>query len=262
MNRRDALPLVVLYHSISPYDEDPFQVTVSPQRFREQMEWLARRGLRGTSVAEVLAADGEGRSGGLVALTFDDGYADFAEHALPVLQEHGFSATLFALSGRPGGWNAWDAGGPRKTLLTEDELGAVAATGIEIGSHGSMHVRLPAVDDAQLHDEVVGSRERLRAVTGQEVGGFCYPWGDVSRRTTDVVAAAGYDYACAVWHSPLPSRYALPRTLFHDGDSGWRLDAKRLRHVLTRTGRLRLLRPRPPAPPQEESPRLVPGGSA
>ena len=262
MNRRNGVPLIVLYHSISPCDEDPFQVTVRPQRFREQMDWLARRGLRGTSVGEVLAAHREGRSGGVVALTFDDGYADFAEYALPVLQEYGFSATLFALSGRPGGWNAWDAGGPRKPLLTEDGLRAVAAAGLEIGSHGSMHVRLPALGEAQLQDEVVGSRERLRDVTGQDVAGFCYPWGDVSRREADVVGAAGYDYACAVWHTRLSSRYALPRTYVHDGDSGWRLDAKRLRHVLTSTGRLRLLRPRPPAPPEGQSATLVPGGSA
>lgn len=250
MTRTPATPLVLLYHSVSPEADDPFEVTVGPRRFAEQMAWLHRRGLRGTSVGELLAAHARGGSAsrGLVGLTFDDGYVDVLRHALPVLAGHGFSATVFALSGRLGGWNAWDSGGPRKPLMTAHQLREAASAGIEIGSHGSRHVRLPTVGPDALDEEIRGSRERLQAITGQPVGGFCYPWGVTSRQVVDRVRAAGYDYACAVWHTGLPdpyAAYALPRTYLHDGDHGWRLDAKRWRHRLTCRGRLGLLRPRP-----------------
>ena len=55
------------------------------------------------STAELLAARAAGAGKGQVGLTFDDGYADFAEYALPVLRRHGFTATVFVIAGRLGG---------------------------------------------------------------------------------------------------------------------------------------------------------------
>ena len=42
-----VMPAVLMYHSVTPYTHDPYLVTVSPARFRQQMEWLHARGLRG-----------------------------------------------------------------------------------------------------------------------------------------------------------------------------------------------------------------------
>ncbi len=84
------------------------------ERLDAQLGWLRRRGLRGVSVAGLLAARARGEDRGLVGLTFDDGYADFVTHALPCLRRHGCGATLFVLPGRLGADNAWDPLGPRK----------------------------------------------------------------------------------------------------------------------------------------------------
>lgn len=237
-----ATPLILMYHSISPYEEDPFEVTITPHRFEQQMRWLSRRGLHGTSVRELLDAQSKGRSRKLVGLTFDDGYEDFLIYALPILNRFGYTATVFALAGRLGGTNAWDPGGPSKSLLTTDQLRQLAAAGIEIGSHGFTHARLSPASGKQLDEEIVRSRAVLREITGQAVDGFCYPYGDLAGRVVDAVRAAGYDYGCAVWRCDLTSRHALPRTYIHDGDHSWRLDAKRIRHLLTAKGRFRLLR--------------------
>ncbi len=102
-----GMPMVLMYHSVQPYTEDPYLVTVGPSRFEQQMRWLSRRGLRGVSIAELLAARAAGAGKGLVGLTFDDGYADFAEYALPVLQRHGFTATVFVIAG---GWAGTTSG--------------------------------------------------------------------------------------------------------------------------------------------------------
>ena len=67
--------LVLMYHSVEPYTADPYQVTVHPDRFARQLRWLRRRGLRGVSMRELLAARRDGTARGLVGLTFDDGYA-------------------------------------------------------------------------------------------------------------------------------------------------------------------------------------------
>ena len=121
-----GMPLVLMYHSVEPYQADPYFVTVSPPRFEQQMRWLARRGLRGVSMGDLLAARAVGAGKGLVGLTFDDGYADFARHALPVLRRFGFGATMFVIAGRLGGENAWDPEGPRKRLMDASEVWALA----------------------------------------------------------------------------------------------------------------------------------------
>jgi peptidoglycan/xylan/chitin deacetylase (PgdA/CDA1 family) len=221
--------MMLMYHSVEPYTEDPFQVTVRPERFEQQMKWLHRRGLRGVSMRSLLAAES---TKGLVGLTFDDGYTDFLTRVVPVLERFGFTATVFVLPGRLGGHNAWDEPGPRKPLMTTAEIRRAAAAGMEIGSHGLVHQSLPACGERVLTDEVSGSRTILADLIGQEITGFCYPYGHAGQRELDAVRSAGYDYASAVRPGELAGRYALPRTFVGDRDHGARLYAKWARHTL------------------------------
>src|SRR5262249_20180626 len=154
----NRLPMVLMYHSVAEYDDDPYAITVHPARFAQQMRWLERRGLRGVAMRDLLDRPGSGR----VGLTFDDGYADFASNVLPVLARHGFTATVFVVAGRMGGQNDWDSEGPRKPLLTAAQTATLAAAGVEIGSHGLRHVRLSNLDDAELRTEIHESRAVLR----------------------------------------------------------------------------------------------------
>lgn len=107
----ESTPWIAMYHSVGDCSDDPYRITVTPERLDRQLSWLRGRGLRGVSVSELLTAPSRT---GLVGLTFDDGYADFVDHALPVLARHDCGATLFVLPGRLGGDNAWDPLGPRK----------------------------------------------------------------------------------------------------------------------------------------------------
>ncbi|MFD7706524.1 polysaccharide deacetylase family protein [Streptomyces sp. NPDC059785] len=224
-----------MYHSVGDCSDDPYRITVSPDRLDRQLGLLRRWGLRGVSMADLLAARARGESSGLVGLTFDDGYADFVDLALPLLRHHGCGATLFVLPGRLDGDNAWDPLGPRKPLLGRDGIRAAAATeGIEIGSHGLTHVDLTRADDAVLRAEVAGSRAALAELTGGPVHGFCYPYGTVDRRVVDAVRAAGYRYACAIDPGPLTGPHALPRVHVGQRDNAVRLLLKRKLHRLRR----------------------------
>ncbi|MER8235397.1 polysaccharide deacetylase family protein [Streptomyces sp. NPDC101490] len=225
---------VAMYHSIADTTDDPYRVTVSPVRFARQLHWLRDRGLRGVSVRELLAATAEGRARGLVGLTFDDGYADFVDSALPLLLRHGFTATVYALPGRLDGENGWDTAGPRKPLLSEDGIRRIADAGMEIGSHGLTHVSLPEADDTALAAETRESRILLEEITGRPVDGFCYPYGQVDPRAIRAVRAAGYRYACAIDPGPHTGAYALPRVHIGEDDTSWRLTAKRVLHPLRR----------------------------
>src|SRR3954465_10842670 len=139
------MPLVLMYHSVQPYETDPYQVIVDPGRFARQMRRLRRRGLRGVSMRELLDARRAGRGAGLVGLTFDDGYANFVTEVMPVLERHGFTATVYVVAGALGGHNVWDEPGPRMELMTRAGVKHAAASGMEVGSHSLAHVKLPEV---------------------------------------------------------------------------------------------------------------------
>lgn len=239
---RATAPWALMYHSVGDCRDDPYLVTVTPDRLGRQLGWLRRRGLTGVGMGELLRAHAEGRAARRVGLTFDDGYTDFAEHAVPLLLEHGHTATVFVLPGRLGGTNTWDPEGPRKPLLTADGIRAVVAAGMEVGSHGLLHQDLTAVDDAVLAAEAADSRRLLGEITGAVPDGFCYPYGAMDVRAMLAVRAAGYGYACAVDPGPLAGTFALPRAYVGEQDTGARLHAKRLRHRM-RHGRLTELPP-------------------
>ncbi|MBK3532196.1 polysaccharide deacetylase family protein [Streptomyces rubiginosohelvolus] len=224
-------PWILTYHSVTDPSDDPYGITVSPARLDEQLSWLRSRRLTGVGVSELLRTGASERRG-LVGLTFDDGYADFVDEALPVLRKHGFRATVYVLPGRPGGVNEWDPLGPRKPLLTHEGVRRVAAAGMEVGSHGLYHRDLTGLSDEELRRETRDSRELIGDLTGSLPEGFCYPYGILDRRVTQAARSAGYGHACALTPGPLLSRFALPRTHISQADRGVRLWAKDLRHGL------------------------------
>ena len=233
--RPGTIPWVAMYHSVGDCSDDPYRVTVSPDRLDEQLGWLRRRGLRGVGITELLAARARGAGQDLVGLTFDDGYADFITAALPVLRRRECGATLFVLPGRLGGENAWDPLGPRKPLLDKQGIRLAAATeGIEVGSHGLTHVDLTKADDTSLHAEIAQSRALLSELIGTHVDGFCYPYGTVDQRVMDAVRDAGYTYACAIDPGPLTGPHALPRVHIGERDTAVRLLLKHRLHRLRR----------------------------
>jgi peptidoglycan/xylan/chitin deacetylase (PgdA/CDA1 family) len=80
-------------------------------------------------------------------------------------------------------------------LMSFEELRALAARGHEVGSHGLRHALLPQCSDAELEEEVAGSRRLLEVRLGAPVESFCYPNGDRDARVRAAVARAGYRLA-------------------------------------------------------------------
>lgn len=232
------LPPVLMYHSVSPATTpDPHLLRVHPDRLDAQLRTLRRLGLRGVSLGELVRARDTGEHARLVGLTFDDGYADFLECAVPVLARHGMTATVYVVAGRLGGQNDWDDG-PRLPLMSADDVRTVAAAGYEVGSHTLTHAHLAGLDAATLQAEVTDSRLVLEEVLGGPVDGFCYPYGEFDAEAAAAVRAAGYDHACTTRNYSVPERHTLPRFYVGDRDTGPRLIAKLARHhvVRRRTG--------------------------
>ncbi|MFY1633539.1 polysaccharide deacetylase family protein [Solwaraspora sp. WMMB335] len=220
-----ALP-VLMYHSISTVDRGPLRPLAVPvARFAEQLAALAGAGYRMVGLSEALdlfdaaVVDRSRPNPPLVALTFDDGYADFLTRALPLLDAAGARATLYpsvAHLGQPARWlGQWAAAfGP---LLDWPQLTEVAQSGhVEIGSHGLLHHPLDVLPPRRAADEIVTARDRLEQRLGQPIRSFCYPHGYHDWRVRAAVRRAGHDNACEVGrrrYRPGDRRLAVPRLL-------------------------------------------------
>lgn len=179
--------LVLTYHSIS---DGPPPLCVSRDRLAEQLDFLLGLGLEAVpagSIAGMLAAGNPGHT--TFAITFDDGYHDFIENALPVLEARKLPATLFALPpvddvarSREGKIPYTVPGGTRDRVLRPDELRDVIARGIEIGAHSVSHCDLTKLSDSDVERELRESREILARLTHTPITTFAYPFGGFDAR--------------------------------------------------------------------------------
>jgi len=222
------LPMILMYHSVADVGDDPSHLSVAPSLFAEQMATLQRLGLRGVSISSLVDAMRARRARRLVGITFDDGYLNVLESAVPELKRRGFTATVFVIPGRLGGTNEW-AKGPTMPLLSANQVSELANAGMEVASHSMTHVRLAGLTASQLQAEVRESRARLGELVGAPVRGFAYPYGSMDAAARRAVEDAGYDYACAV-ETPMADFgiMALPRVYVGERDRAARMIAKRL----------------------------------
>jgi peptidoglycan/xylan/chitin deacetylase (PgdA/CDA1 family) len=196
--RQSGVP-VLMYHQVAPHRPGSSLNAwrVPPQAFGRQLDLLVRRGLTGVPLRALL--DEPPRPGDRrVVLTFDDGYDGVRTAALPLLLERGFAATVFVVSGKLGGTNDWDGESPGEALLSEEGVRELAASGLEIGSHGETHRALPGLGDEELAAETRGSRERLERVVRAPVVSFCYPYGARDARAEAAVREAGFRVATVI----------------------------------------------------------------
>lgn len=203
---------VITYHSI---DSSGSAISISETEFRRHVRWLSSGRVPVVSLETLVAGSGEFDA---IALTFDDGYQNFGGIAADLLHDHGLPATLFVVTSRVGGTNAWEpraASGslPVLPLLDWSGIAAAAESGVTIGSHGRTHRHLPALDKPELDDEVSGSFDDVRRELGLSPTAFCYPYGDATARERNAIARA-YRMAVTTELRPLDDAgddYMVPR---------------------------------------------------
>lgn len=173
---------VLLYHHVGPPRLGFYPgLTIDPHTFERQISYLKRRGY--TSICPTQWLDWCLRGTPLprkpVLITFDDGYADIADYALPVIRRYGFGATVFVVTGLLGETNVWDQrrGYASCRLMTAEQVHHWSGEGIAFGAHSRSHADLTELDHSALMDEVQGSADDLAAVLGARPLCFAYPYG-------------------------------------------------------------------------------------
>lgn len=191
---RDALdPLlnfrevaVLCYHSLS---DNEHETAVTPEEFVRHMDALAARGFVFVSLGDIAAwVRGErALPRKAVALTFDDGYADFETTALPVLKKFQALGAVFVI-GEPQSteWNLNE----EPPFLTQDALARLKQDpSVEVGYHSRTHPNLAKLSEGELQKEVTPPLPARY---------FAYPGGDHSPAAAQALRAAGYEAAFTI----------------------------------------------------------------
>jgi peptidoglycan/xylan/chitin deacetylase (PgdA/CDA1 family) len=218
---------ILAYHKIDPRFELGGTRT-TPRQFARQMAFLASRGYRAVTLSRALELMREGRSGEAkyVCLTFDDAYESLYAYAWPILTEHGFTATVFAVTDFIGTDNTWDVNwlGIRFRHLDWGQMREMRAAGIEFGSHGATHRDLRHANGPEIERELLGSRQILEQGLGAPVTAFSYPFGRYDGRVKRAVEQAGYAAACSLspgMRNSEADRFALRRCGVYITDALW-----------------------------------------
>lgn len=225
---------VLMYHKIAPAPlatNLPF-LYVSPRHFGRQLDGLAAASLPCLTLDECAA----GQPG--YCVTFDDGFCNVFEHALPLLQSRGVRAIQFIVAGLIGGEDAWDRaiGEPVQRLMNETQIREWLAAGHEIGAHTMTHPHLSTLPPERARAEIVDSKRLLEDRFGREVRHFCYPYGDYNEPVRELVRAAGYASACTVApgiNRPGVDAFQLHRAMACDAPANVRQLAARARRRLS-----------------------------
>lgn len=192
-----------------------FSLTVSPEIFKKQMDWLEEKTFRFLSLDETVNLKGKISLGErAVAITFDDGFQDNYQKAFSLLIGRKKPAALFVVVHWVG----------QKGFMRWKEIKELSDHGITIGSHSLTHRRLKTIaDDKELEDELVRSKKEIEDRTGKEVRYFSYPVGIVDKRVLEKVKRAGYRAAWVAGARPdvflQDSSYTFRRVKITPSDS-------------------------------------------
>jgi peptidoglycan/xylan/chitin deacetylase (PgdA/CDA1 family) len=198
---------VLLYHSVRGCPgaaENKWQVTADD--FRANMDLVLASG-RVTLTADRYArwlADGCPAGLRPILITFDDGFADFADVVVPILEDLGLQATVFVTSGWLG----------KHGMLSQQAVRDIDPSRVEIGAHSVSHRHLDLLPEQGAEEEIRPSRITLEDLLGRQVTSFAYPHGSYRRLTTEIVRAAGFTTAHAVKNAfshAADDRFAIAR---------------------------------------------------
>jgi peptidoglycan/xylan/chitin deacetylase (PgdA/CDA1 family) len=225
-----ALP-VLMYHSVTDAPSSSARaLSVRPAVFGAQLDYLRREGFTGLTFGELgrRRRTGEPLPARPVVLTFDDGYADLVEEALPKLIEYEFPATVFVTTGwlRDAGRHA--AGAAPGRMLSWAEVATLSAAGIEVAAHSHSHPQLDQMSGTRLRADLGDCKRLLEGRLGRPVCSLAYPYGYSSRRVRAVAREIGYLQAAAVANAtatPTSDPFRVPRLTIRQSTSSARFES-------------------------------------
>jgi len=197
----DSFPRVLAYHKVTGFE---FGGTwVPPGRFVSHLDCLLNAGYTFISEEMFLETLSGTRNGCAreILLTFDDGYQELMEKAVPALESRKIPALIFVVSHFIGRENSWELAlpGRRCRHLSRDEIRDLAGRGFSFGSHTCTHRDLTRLEPNEARDELVRSKIELEDLLDLPVRSLSYPFGRLDARISREASLAGYEAAFSMY---------------------------------------------------------------
>ncbi len=195
---------ILMYHKITDDDKTYHHRTfVDKARFETQLKSLKLRGFSTLTLGEYCAYRNGKRSlknfpKKPIMITFDDGYQNNLDYALPLLKKYHFKATWFILGDRGIRNNDWDRDDEQQldALMSRQQLQQLLDNGMEIGAHTMTHAKLTELDDNNAYREIKQSKTALEKEFNIPIVSFAYPFGNYNQTMKALTQKAGF--SCAV----------------------------------------------------------------
>jgi peptidoglycan/xylan/chitin deacetylase (PgdA/CDA1 family) len=210
-------------------------LSLSAKAFELQLKWLKENNYIGLRQDELPEAIQRPDFGGhrYIVISFDDGYSDNIDVALPLLDAYGFKATFFVVAGMVKNEQrmATRTGHmlyPHRLMMNCGDLRQLCKDGMEVGSHGWSHQQATRINGGSIQDfseELIRSKNLLEDITGSPVHSFSYPNGQrgaFSDETRKQIMRNGYLTASTTIWGALSGKidiYSLPRCAIYATDS-------------------------------------------
>ncbi len=210
---------ILMYHYIRPapsiyLDRLGYRLTVTPDDFRGQMDWLSVNGYHPVDFNDLRAY-----FGGLTSLpskplviTLDDGYSDLYTTAYPILKSFRFKAVAYIVTSFVG----------QSRYVTSEQIVEMDQNGIQIASHTIDHANIGGASLGSATYQLATSKAWLQHLIGHAVVDFAYPSGKFSSSAVSALQATGYDTAVTELPGTVHSRadrYTWTRIRVGGGES-------------------------------------------
>lgn len=202
---------ILMYHYVQELPKYPdtltFNLTVTPENFTQQMDWLRAQAYHPVTMDDLRAYFTGQRTlpSKPVVITLDDGYRDLYTVAYPILKAHDFKAVAYIVTSFVN----------RPRYVTTDMIVEMDTYGIEIASHTVDHANLSRMAAPSIAYEVGASKQWLEKLLGHPVVDFAYPSGRFNATDEYVLQAQGYSTAVTEQESTYHTwagRFAWSRT--------------------------------------------------
>lgn len=178
---------VLFYHHVQSSKQaqakNQTSLTVNTETFRKQMVYLKQKGYQTVNPSQLITALTQGGSlpANPVMITFDDGYADFASQAAPILQENGFQATVFLITGLM----------DNPDYLNWDQIAGLKGAGHFFGNHTWSHANVGNARE-KAEKEILTANDQLANHNLNSPKIFAYPLGFSNPHAETYLSSLGY----------------------------------------------------------------------
>lgn len=199
---------ILMYHHVLPGEKAKEiaagYLNVPPEVFQKQMNYLLEKGYSVISLKEMTEGiKSNALPGKPVVLTFDDGYRDYYEYALPILKEKNFKSVVFIITQYVGG----------ERYVSWSQLSEMAQTGlVAIGNHTLNHPYLSKISPEEEQNQILSAQSIINERLGVRAEFFAYPYGSVSETAKEILKENNFTGAVVTTNTS-PQCLGLPYVL-------------------------------------------------